>query len=118
MANCENCGAPVSNGKCAYCGTEYGELEKIPDNYIGTFLNRNILLYYRFEDVPYNSNDGDIVGIDKDIYMRKDGKWRHIMSIFDLLCNPKLKVFTSYDAYHFAQRVYVSDNMSLIKPKV
>ena len=21
--NCTNCGAPLKNGKCAYCGTEY-----------------------------------------------------------------------------------------------
>lgn len=23
MTNCKNCGAPLTNGKCEYCGTEY-----------------------------------------------------------------------------------------------
>lgn len=23
MTNCKNCGAPITNGKCEYCGTEY-----------------------------------------------------------------------------------------------
>jgi predicted RNA-binding protein with PUA domain len=23
MTNCKNCGAPLTNGKCDYCGTEY-----------------------------------------------------------------------------------------------
>jgi hypothetical protein len=25
MNNCKNCGAPIHNGKCEYCGTEYSE---------------------------------------------------------------------------------------------
>ena len=25
MTNCKNCGAPLVNGKCAYCRTEYGD---------------------------------------------------------------------------------------------
>lgn len=28
MDNCRNCGAPVINGKCQYCGTEYEYKEK------------------------------------------------------------------------------------------
>lgn len=26
--NCPNCGAPLENGMCKYCGTEYGEKQK------------------------------------------------------------------------------------------
>lgn len=29
MSNCKNCGAPIHNGKCEYCGTEYPELVRI-----------------------------------------------------------------------------------------
>lgn len=27
-SNCPNCGAPLSDGKCKYCGTEYGAKQK------------------------------------------------------------------------------------------
>ena len=27
--NCKNCGAPLHNNKCEYCGTEYGNHQKI-----------------------------------------------------------------------------------------
>lgn len=27
--NCKNCGAPLSGGKCDYCGTEYGKPGKV-----------------------------------------------------------------------------------------
>ena len=26
--NCSNCGAPLADGKCKYCGTEYKKKEK------------------------------------------------------------------------------------------
>ena len=28
MMNCPNCGAPLKNGKCEYCGTEQGKTVK------------------------------------------------------------------------------------------
>lgn len=28
LTNCINCGAPIKNGKCDYCGTEYDKKEK------------------------------------------------------------------------------------------
>lgn len=27
--NCNNCGAPLNNGKCEYCGTDYGHMSKL-----------------------------------------------------------------------------------------
>lgn len=29
MTNCKNCGAPLVNGKCEYCRTEYGSQDGI-----------------------------------------------------------------------------------------
>ena len=30
ITNCKNCGAPLHNGKCDYCGTEYESYNPIP----------------------------------------------------------------------------------------
>lgn len=31
MTNCKNCGAPLHNYKCDYCGTEYEYIQEIND---------------------------------------------------------------------------------------
>ena len=32
MTNCKNCGAPLTGGKCEYCGTEYDTFSRAPIN--------------------------------------------------------------------------------------
>lgn len=32
MTNCKNCGAPLTGGKCEYCGTEYDTFRIAPIN--------------------------------------------------------------------------------------
>ncbi len=43
--NCKNCGAPLSGGKCDYCGTEYGA--KAPEL---TVMSEGVTIYC--EDSP------------------------------------------------------------------
>ena len=33
MTNCKNCGAPLTNNKCEYCGTEYEEHKTITEKF-------------------------------------------------------------------------------------
>lgn len=71
MTNCINCGAPIHNNKCDYCGTEYtldemGRINeyKVKLNILGEdrcFYIGDIKVNRLFSDGPYRNFNGDLV---------------------------------------------------------